>query len=110
MLPEARLQRGTRSSASPGSYGSLARPGGNITGSTFLVPELVAKRLELLKEAIPGIKQVAILVKPDNPLLRTPAPSTAYRSEVTSNRAASIRGARSGGVRNHFFGNCQTTR
>ena len=55
-----------------GLVGSLARPGGNITGSTFFVPELMAKRLELLKEAIPRITQVAILVKPDNPLLRTP--------------------------------------
>ena len=55
-----------------GLVANLARPGGNITGSTFFVPELMAKRLELLKDAIPRITQVATLVKPDNPLLRTP--------------------------------------
>jgi putative tryptophan/tyrosine transport system substrate-binding protein len=40
---------------------SLARPGGNITGLTVLAPELVGKRLELLKEAVPGISRVAVL-------------------------------------------------
>ncbi len=47
-----------------GLIASLARPGGNITGSTFLGPELVPKRLELLKEAIPGASRVAILWHP----------------------------------------------
>jgi ABC-type uncharacterized transport system substrate-binding protein len=55
-----------------GLVAGLARPGGNVTGSTFFVPELMAKRLELLKNAFPNITQVATLVKPDNPLLRTP--------------------------------------
>ena len=43
---------------------SLARPGRNITGSTFLGPELVPKRLELLKEALPKISRVAALWHP----------------------------------------------
>ena len=43
---------------------SLARPGGNITGSTFLGPELVPKRLELLKKAIPTASRVAALWHP----------------------------------------------
>jgi putative ABC transport system substrate-binding protein len=38
---------------------SIARPGGNITGLTFLAPELVAKRLNLLKEAFPDLSRVA---------------------------------------------------
>jgi putative ABC transport system substrate-binding protein len=38
---------------------SIARPGGNITGLTFLAPELVPKRLNLLKEAFPNLSRVA---------------------------------------------------
>jgi ABC-type uncharacterized transport system substrate-binding protein len=43
---------------------SLAHPGGNITGSTFLGPALVPKRIELIKEAIPGVSRVAALWHP----------------------------------------------
>jgi putative ABC transport system substrate-binding protein len=43
---------------------SLARPGGNVTGTTFLGPELVAKRLQLLKEAVPQLTEVAVLWHP----------------------------------------------
>ena len=50
-----------------GIVASLARPGGNITGDTFLVPELAVKRLELLKDAIPRLRRVAVLVNPDHP-------------------------------------------
>jgi putative ABC transport system substrate-binding protein len=49
-----------------GIVASLARPGGNITGDTFFVPELAAKRLELLKDAIPRLRRVAVLANPDN--------------------------------------------
>jgi putative ABC transport system substrate-binding protein len=49
---------------------SLARSGGNITGSAFFNPELMAKRLELLKEAAPRIAQVAVLMHPSNSLSR----------------------------------------
>ena len=43
---------------------SLARPGGNITGTTFLGPELIPKRFGLLKQAVPGISRVAALWHP----------------------------------------------
>jgi ABC-type uncharacterized transport system substrate-binding protein len=46
---------------------SLARPGGNITGLTLLSGELDAKRVELLKEVLPAMQHVAILVNPANP-------------------------------------------
>src|SRR5215212_9071419 len=51
-----------------GLVASLPRPGGNVTGSTYFLPQLMARRLELLKEAIPHITRVAVIVKPDNPL------------------------------------------
>jgi putative ABC transport system substrate-binding protein len=47
-----------------GIVSSLARPGGNVTGITFLTDELSGKRLELLKEAMPNVSRVAILWEP----------------------------------------------
>src|SRR5258708_31718231 len=47
-----------------GLVASLARPGGNITGLTFLGPELVAKRLGLLKQALPSASRIAALWQP----------------------------------------------
>jgi ABC-type uncharacterized transport system substrate-binding protein len=47
-----------------GLVASLARPGGNITGTTFLGPELVPKRLALLREVLPRISRVAVLWHP----------------------------------------------
>jgi ABC-type uncharacterized transport system substrate-binding protein len=43
---------------------SLARPGGNVTGLSFLAPELVGKRLEPLKQVVPGVTRVAVLWQP----------------------------------------------
>lgn len=45
---------------------SFGRPGGNLTGATFLTDELSAKRLELLKEMMPGISRVAVLWEPSH--------------------------------------------
>ena len=64
---------------------NLARPGGNITGSTFFAPELVAKRLELLKQAMPQLRRVAILYNPDNPIQKGPV------LEATASAAAPAR-------------------
>jgi putative tryptophan/tyrosine transport system substrate-binding protein len=44
-----------------GLVNSLARPGGNVTGMSQMVPELAAKRLELLKDAVPAISRVLVL-------------------------------------------------
>jgi hypothetical protein len=46
---------------------SLARPGGNVTGLTFLSPDWVGKRLELLKEVVPTLRRVAILWDSEGP-------------------------------------------
>jgi len=48
-----------------GFVASLARPGGNVTGVTSISPELSGKRLELLKEVVPGLSRVAFLWNPD---------------------------------------------
>ena len=53
-----------------GLVASLARPSGNVTGSTFLGEQIYAKQLELVKEAIPTIARVALLMNPDNPANR----------------------------------------
>jgi putative ABC transport system substrate-binding protein len=47
-----------------GLIDSLARPGGNITGLTNISPQLAGKRLDLLKEAVPGVSSVAVLGPP----------------------------------------------
>jgi putative tryptophan/tyrosine transport system substrate-binding protein len=51
-----------------GFVASLARPGGNITGNTILGPEIVAKRLQLLKLVVPTLVRVAFLWNPSNPV------------------------------------------
>ena len=56
--------------ADPVTYGfvtSLARPGGNITGVSLLLPELSAKRLELLREMVPKLSRAAVLWNAANP-------------------------------------------
>jgi len=52
-----------------GMIASLARPGGNITGTSAQATELSAKRLEILKEAVPKASRVAVLWNADNPAM-----------------------------------------
>jgi putative ABC transport system substrate-binding protein len=59
--------RGGGDPVGAGLVASIARPGGNITGVSFVADELTAKRLELLSELIPRARVFALLVNPNNP-------------------------------------------
>ena len=73
---------------------SLARPGGNVTGLTILSPEMAVKRLELLREAVPRIAQVAVVVRLGNPANEyvIPAMERAARSLNVALRQFVVRG------------------
>jgi len=70
---------------------SIARPGGNVTGLSLLAPEIVARQLQLLKEAVPKVSRVAVLSNPANPY-------TALMVKETEAAARSL------GVRVHLLG------
>jgi len=61
------VMAGSGDAVASGLVASLARPGGNITGLTDSVPELMAKHLELLKQILPRSSRVAVLLNPGNP-------------------------------------------
>jgi len=65
-----------------GLVASLARPSGNVTGLSTLVPDLAGKRLEILREVVPGLGRVAILGNVGNPIsvLELGAVTTAART------------------------------
>jgi len=65
---------------------SLARPGGNLTGINFFTGELAAKRLELLREVVPGAIRVAVIVNPANP----PTTETTLRDVEPAARALGL--------------------
>jgi putative ABC transport system substrate-binding protein len=50
-----------------GLVGSLARPGGNVTGTSIMAPDVAGKQFELLKQVLPGMSRVALLWNPANP-------------------------------------------
>jgi len=59
-----------------GLVGSLNRPGGNVTGISFIIAELGTKKLGLLRELVPGVTTIAVLVNPTNP------PGEAERDDI----------------------------
>ena len=78
-----------------GLVGSLARPGGNITGMSLMVPELAVKRLQLLKEAVPGMSRVLVLTYLVDPIaslqvkaLNEAAPSLGVKLQIQDIKSA----------------------
>ena len=75
-----------------GLVASLARPGGNVTGVTFVSSDLAGKRLQFLKEAAPGVTRVAVLWNPDHPDGEFPATLAAGRSLGVQVQSIEVRG------------------
>jgi putative tryptophan/tyrosine transport system substrate-binding protein len=61
------VMAGVANPVGSGLVASLARPGGNITGLAVLLPEIVGKQLEFLKDVLPTVSPVAVLWNPANP-------------------------------------------
>jgi putative ABC transport system substrate-binding protein len=74
---------------------SLARPGGNVTGLTDIAPEIAGKRLELLREAVPGITRISVLWNPANP---SAAPQMKDTGAVARSFGLSVRSLELGDV------------
>src|SRR3954471_20841300 len=53
----------------PGAIGQLARPGGNVTGLSSFATELQGKRVEIMKEMLPGMKKIGALLNMANPVV-----------------------------------------
>src|SRR5262249_14784788 len=69
-----------------GLVASLAHPGGNVTGSTFFAPELMAKRIERLKEIVPSMSRAGVLL-----LRRDDTAATVKTVEVMEATAKALR-------------------
>jgi putative tryptophan/tyrosine transport system substrate-binding protein len=70
-----------------GLVASFARPGGNLTGFSFIGVELMPKRLELLSELVPQARMIALLVNPNNP---TPSAERAIEDMQAATRAKGV--------------------
>lgn len=55
---------------------SLARPGGNVTGLSLMIPDLSGKRFALFKKIVPKLARVAVVLDPRDPFLSLPASLT----------------------------------
>ena len=87
-----------------GVVASLSRPGGNVTGLSTMAPELSGKRLELLKEVVPGLSRVAVFANPISPSLALMLTETrdAARSLGLQLQIVEVPGAGSGDFESAF--------
>jgi ABC-type uncharacterized transport system substrate-binding protein len=74
---------------------SLSRPGGNITGFAFQLPELQGKRMQLFKEMVPGASRIALILDATNPSYRTLAKEAEAAAQTLGMRPHPIIGVRS---------------
>ena len=77
----------------------LARPGRNLTGISLLSLELVGKRIEILREAVPGVKRIAIIARPEHPGRAGRAARVANGGQGTRHRARLFPGKERDGAR-----------
>lgn len=85
-----------------GLVASLARPGGNVTGLSLLATELSAKRLELLKEILPGVTRVAVLWNPNNASVALKFRETAGAARVLGLQLQSLEARNRGDLETQF--------
>jgi ABC-type uncharacterized transport system substrate-binding protein len=85
-----------------GLVASLARPGGNLTGINFLSAELAAKRLELLRELVPGAARIAVLVDPAAPPTATTLRGVEMAAQTMGLRIEVLNASTSGDINAAF--------
>ena len=87
-----------------GVVASLARPGGNITGMSLFATELSAKRLELLKEILPGLARVGVLWNPNNASVVLKFKETSAAARVLGLQLQSLEARQVGDLEGQFHG------
>ncbi len=76
-----------------GFVASLARPGGNVTGQTSIARELIGKRLEVLRTALPSVSRVGVIWNPALPLHPRPVAGSGGRGRPPGAEAGASGGA-----------------
>jgi putative ABC transport system substrate-binding protein len=85
-----------------GLVASLPRPGGNVTGLTVIAPELAGKRLELIKEVIPGLTRLAVLWNSANPVVLPEFRETEVAARLLGLQVQSLEVTDPGGIAGAF--------
>jgi putative ABC transport system substrate-binding protein len=85
-----------------GLVDSFNRPGGNLTGVTYLISMLGPKRLELLIELLPSTNTIALLVNPNNPNVVADAPETEAAANATARRLEVLTASTEGDLETAF--------